>query len=170
MSTQVIWQAEQSLLAAERTFSNDPSPSTADQLKLQARVVNGLHFKKAKRKIFYTKQRSYECRERAGRLLAYVAHLDHKPPTVVSLRTPGGSLLTDPDEVAREFRSFFASLYTSATDKSREEIDTLLRGINLPTLAQSQVDLLEAPISKDEITEAMSLLNTSKAPGSDGLP
>ena len=48
----------------------------------------------------------FESGERAGRLLAYLAHLDHRPPTVVSLRSSAGVLITDPDAVAEEFRSF----------------------------------------------------------------
>lgn len=89
---------------------------------------------------------------------------------MVSLRTADGVLLTDPDMVAEEFRSFFASLYSSITNNSREEIVTLLADIELPTLSQDQTEMLETPFSKDDILEAMSLLNPSKAPGSDGLP
>lgn len=47
---------------------------------------------------------------------------------------------------------------------------TLLAEIAVPTLSQSQTKMLEAPISKEDIVEAMSYLNPSKAPGSDGLP
>lgn len=98
------------------------------------RVVNNLLFEKAEKNIYYSKQRHYECGERAGHLLAYLAHLDHKPPTVVSLRTIDGELLTDPDAVVHEFCSFFTSLYSSNTNNSTEEITSFLADIELPTL------------------------------------
>lgn len=110
----------------QKEFTSSPSP--ADILKLQARVLNGLHFEKAERKIFYSRQRTYECGDPAGRLLAYLAHLDHRPPTVVSLRNTDGALLTDPEVVAEEFRSF-ASLYWSATENPREKVATLSASI-----------------------------------------
>lgn len=89
---------------------------------------------------------------------------------MVSPCTTDGALLTNPEEVAGEFGSFFASLYSSATNNPREEIVSLLSDIELSSLTQSQFELLEAPITEDEVAKAMSLLNPSKAPGSDGLP
>ena len=99
--------------------------------------MGGLLFERAERKIFYSKQRVYEYGERAGRLLAYLAHLDHRPPTVVSLRSADGVLLTDPDEVVGEFRSFFASLYSSGDAVPRGESAALLADIELPVLSGS---------------------------------
>lgn len=81
------------MTAVERSFSENPSPEAASQVKMQARIVNGLHFERAERKIFYTKQKVYECGERVGRILAYLAHLEHKPPTVVTLRDTTGTLI-----------------------------------------------------------------------------
>lgn len=72
--------------------------------------------------------------------------------------------------VAGEFRSFFASLYSSAASKSGEEMAEMLADIELPMLSQSQNEMLEAPITRDDIEDAISHLNPSKAPGSDGLP
>lgn len=45
-----------------------------------------------------------------------------------------------------------------------------LSTVVFPTLTSSQVEMLEAPISTDDIEEAMSHLAPSKAPGSDGPP
>lgn len=162
---QVVRQAEQSLAEAERAFVACPFSETTATLKLQTWVVNSLLFEKADRKIFYSKQRMYECEEHAGRPLAYLAHLDHRPPMVVSLRGVRGAVVAEPDAVAEEFRSFFASLYSSVANSPRGEIADMLADIELPTLSKSQVDILEAPISVDEIMQALSTLNPSKVPG-----
>lgn len=64
----------------------DPSPYNLHRVKLQARTVN----------VFFCKQRVFQLGERSGKLLAYLAHLNDKPPVVVSLVTPEGVTLTDP--------------------------------------------------------------------------
>lgn len=120
-------------------------------------------------KFFYTKQKLYEYGERAGCLLAYLAHLEHKPPTVIALRNATGVLTLDPDRVANEFHLFYTSLYSSTTTNSRQEIADFLSNVNLPQLTPTQIEMLEASITKDDIAEAMSHLAPSKAPGSDGL-
>lgn len=169
-SNDVIRQAELAMADVDKAFSDHPSTETANRVKLQMRIVNGLHFERAERKIFYIKQKVYECGERAGRLLAYLAHMEHKPPTVVALRDHTGDLIQDPDGVVDVFRAFYASLYSSKTDKSKQEITDFLSNIAFTQLTSSQIEILEAPISKDDVAEAMSHLASSKAPGSDGLP
>lgn len=57
---------------------------------MQVRLTDQLHLQKAKQGIFFSKQRIYEFGERAGKLLAFMAHLDHKPPVVVSPIKDGG--------------------------------------------------------------------------------
>lgn len=163
-SSHALKQAEQALTVIEREFSSNPTHFNADQLKQQTRIVSNMHFEKAERNIFYAKQRLYECGERAGRLLAYLAHMDLRPPTVVSLQSTNGEMISEPDRVAGEFRSYFMSLYTSTVDNTSEDTEALLSTVELPTLSQPHIEMLEAPISTDDIAEAMSHLKVSKAP------
>lgn len=139
-------------------------------MKVQARIVNGLHFERAERKIFYTKQKVYECGEPAGHLLAYLAHLEHKPPIVVALRGTTGDLIRDPENVAGEFCSFYTSLYSSTTNNSKQDIADFLSTVDFTQITSTQFELLEASITEDDIAEAMFHLAPSKALGSDGLP
>ncbi|XP_073480018.1 uncharacterized protein [Aquarana catesbeiana] len=86
------------------------------------------------------------------------------------LKSASGSTITDPDQVAEEFRTFYSDLYSSTTHYSQDELITFLQTITFPTLTSSQVEQLEAPITTECIAEALAQLPASKAPGSDGLP
>lgn len=98
-----------------------------------------------------------------------MAHLELEPPVVVSLQTASGVKITDPDQVAEEFRSFYSRLYTSTSHRTQAELIEFLQAIEFPTLSSSQIAQLEAPITVDCIAEALTLPPTSKAPSSDGL-
>ncbi|PIO29737.1 hypothetical protein AB205_0131390 [Aquarana catesbeiana] len=121
----LLRQVEEKLHTLERDFQTDPTPANASLVCMQARLTDQLHIEKAKQGIFFTKQRIFEHGERAGKLLAYIAHLDHKPPVVVSLQTASGDVVTDPDLVAGEFGAFYSSLYSSATNYSQEELSSM---------------------------------------------
>lgn len=134
-SKSALRQAEARLESPEQAFQLDPSLDAASSVKVQSRLVNTLHFEKAKQKIFFCKQRIFEHRERAGILLAYLAHLDHRPPVVVSLVDPTGQRITDPDLVVGEFHVFFPTLYSSTTRYTHDELISFLQPVNFPLLS-----------------------------------
>lgn len=51
-----------------------------------------------------------------------------------------------------------------------QDLENLLDGLTLPKLTNKQVDMLEAPLSTDDIKLALSHFAKAKAPGSDVLP
>lgn len=108
----------------------------------------------------------FEYGERSGKLLAYLAHLDAHPPVVVSLTDPQGNDITDLQQVAEEFGKFYRTLYTSRVTHTPQETRDYLAGVKFPKLTKDQLDLLDAPITKEDISEAISCLAASKAPGS----
>lgn len=169
-SKALLRQAEDHLGTLEQTFQSDPTAANATLMRVQSRLTEQLHYEKAKQGIFFTKQRIFEHGERAGKLLAYMAHLEHKPPVVVSLQSTSGASITDPDLVAEEFKAFYSNLYSSRANYSQEELSAFLLTIDFPMLTPSQIAQLDAPITTDCITEALSQLPVSKPPGSDGLP
>lgn len=166
----LLRQSEDHLHMLEQTFQSDPTAANATLVRAQSRLTEQLHVEKAKQGIFFNKQRIFEHGERAGKLLAYMAHLEHKPPVIVSLQSASGTRITDPDLVAEEFRSFYSNLYCSTARYSQQELLAFLQGIDFPTLTPSQIAQLDAPITTDCIAEALAQLPASKASGSDGLP
>lgn len=103
-------------------------------------------------------------------MLAYLAHQEDKPPIVVSLIEPDGTIVTDPPLVANKFLGFYGELYSSQCNYTPEEIQAYLHTIQFPLLSLEQIQVLEASITTQDIDTAISQLAKSKAPGLDGLP
>lgn len=85
----------------EEAYHMHPSPENLGRVKLQARTMSQLYLEKARQKVFFCKARVYEHGEKAGKLLAYLAHLDDKPPVVLSLTGPDGRMMTNPTSSGR---------------------------------------------------------------------
>lgn len=100
-SSKMIVQLTETTLQELEVYNTHPSPENLNKVKMQERVVSQLHIEKAKQGLFFCKTRIYEHGERAGKLLAYLAHLEDKPPIMVSLIGPDGTLITDPTLVAK---------------------------------------------------------------------
>lgn len=80
-----------------------------------------------------------------GKLLAYLAHRDSRPPVVVSLVGAQRTPITDPSLVAAEFRSYYANLYSSQVNVTTQETQVFLQNILFPRLSETQVLALEPP-------------------------
>lgn len=170
-SAAAIDKAMAELSSSEHAYAQNPKPALAAALlKLQTRVVNQLQYGKARQRLFFSRQKLFEHGERAGKLLAYLVHSDDRPPVVISLHGDDGILLTDPPEVTAKFRDFFAELYTSRTPNERDSMNHFLENIPFPRLTEDQISMLDAPLTTDEIAEALAGFTRSKSPGSDGLP
>lgn len=158
------------MLDAERTFIMDPTPLVGSRLKLEIRVVNQLEREKAQHAWFFTKQRVFEHGEKAGKLLAYLVHVEDRPPVVITLHLPSDEHVSEPRLVARQFREFFQHLYTSTAPGDSSGMLAFLDKVEFPQLTADQVAQLKAPLDSDEIAEALARFPRSKAPDLDGLP
>lgn len=92
--------------------------------------MSQLYWEKARQKVFFCKARVYEHGEKAGKLLAYLAHVDEKPPVVVSPIGPDVTLLTDPLQVAKNFSTFTVPCISRRTDTRRKKFDRIYTQFN----------------------------------------
>lgn len=169
-SSDIYERAETEFSRIEHIYQNDPSQANASHLKLQSRIMNQLQYEKARQKLFFAKQKYFEQGERAGKLLAFLARNEDKPPVVIALHSPEGQKITDPPVVSSKFREFFMDLYNSRTQEGPDDMISFLEGVAFPQLTPEQRELLEAPLTKEEIDAAIASFAKSKSPGSDGLP
>ena len=89
--------------------------------------------------------------------------------TIPAIRTEGGAVTREPTEINKIFREFYAMHYLSETQVDQQEMHAFLASLALPTLSVDQVDLLDAPITREEIVDVIRGLPSSKAPGPDGF-
>lgn len=109
-SKMIVQLTAEKLQELEEADHTHPSPENLRRVKLQARTMSQLYLEKARQKVFFCKARVYEHVEKAGKLLAYLAHLDDKPKVVVSLTGPDGRMITDPPRMADTFLDFYSKL------------------------------------------------------------
>lgn len=83
------------------------------------------------------------------------------------LRLPDGRVTTDPTEMRQHAVDFYGSLFRRE-DGDGDSMDQLLQG--LPQLTSEDRAVLDASISLEELTAAVTKMASGKAPGLDGLP
>lgn len=91
----------------------------------------------------------------------------NRVPPVTSCISPDGSVVTDPAEVFATFKSFFPrdlSEGCTPCDGADPLFDIL------PELDRVDQEIMQAPLSVDELTEALRGMPSGSAPGPDGLP
>lgn len=106
-------QAKTQLAGIEDEYVSSPTLATLAQLKLQTRAVDQLCQERARYKMLFSKQKVFEHGESPGKLLAYLAHLQTRPPMVITLKSDMMGDITDPALIFQEFEGFFREVYTS---------------------------------------------------------
>lgn len=81
-----------------------------------------------------------------------------------------GSVYTQPKDVNRIFESYYKHLYTSESNTDPTNFDLFLKHLDLPKLNDSQRDILDSPLTTEELKSALDSMNSNKAPGLDGIP
>ncbi|CAM5103874.1 unnamed protein product, partial [Eretmochelys imbricata] len=85
---------------------------------------------------------------------------------VTCLLAEDGTPLTEPVEMCRRARAFYASLFSpDPTDPGARRV----LWEELPTVSASDQDWLELPLTLAEFSEALHRMPTNKSPGMDGL-
>ena len=68
------------------------------------------------------------------------------------------------------FKGLYTNLYKTETDFDESVCREYLDKLELPRITQMDKDSLEAPLSLEELHEALKSLQKGKSPGLDGLP
>lgn len=152
------------LAETETDYVTSSTPATLAQLKLQTRAVDQMCQERARYKMFFRKPKAFEHRERPGKLLAYLAHLDSRPTVLITLKSAMVGNITDPALIVKEFERFFKEVYTSEVNYPIQDLKNLFDALTLPKLNAEQVEMLEVPLSADDIKLAISQFANAKAP------
>ncbi len=87
-----------------------------------------------------------------------------------SLYDDKGGVVKSIDSILQILYVFYSELYGMKVDqKSETEIRAFLSGITLLLQVRHCIDALTAPVTEEEVTEAIKKLHPGKSPGSDGI-
>lgn len=74
-----------------------------------------------------------------------------------------------PVDILAAFRRYYENLYSSRIGGWEEDLNQYLAQVSLPSLSKDSKQLLEQPLTIEELKQALQLAPNEKAPGLDGL-
>lgn len=81
-----------------------------------------------------------------------------------------GLVYNQPKDVNRVFKSYYQHLYTSESNTDSINFDSFLKNLNLPKLKDSQREIMDSPLTIEELKSALDSMSSNEAPGLDGIP
>lgn len=131
---------------------------------------NSLSISKAEFTIHRTKQNYYFHSDRPSRLLAMKLKESESKASIDSIKTDEGETVTNPKAINDVFKLFYTTLYSSEVNFEKDTCFAFLNNLTLPTIPTSINNLLEEPITLNELYNATKSLRKGKSPGPDGIP
>ena len=84
------------------------------------------------------------------------------------IRNKKREVTTDNAEIERIIRDYYEQLYDNKMD-NLEEMDRFLEKFNLPRLSQEEIEIMNNPVTSNEIEAVIKNLPKNKSPGPDGF-
>uniref|UniRef100_A0A0F8AB07 Retrovirus-related Pol polyprotein LINE-1 n=1 Tax=Larimichthys crocea TaxID=215358 RepID=A0A0F8AB07_LARCR len=145
-----VWVSEQ-LVSVNTKYAAAPTPSLYEQcLKLQAEF-DLLSTSKVETKLLKTKQRYFEMGDKPGKLLAHQARTAALSRPIPRIRSPSGSVVTDPKLINDAFFNFCSDLYTSEYSPKIWKNHSPVEELSYPKVDGNLADKLAAPIAAAEV-------------------
>jgi len=83
------------------------------------------------------------------------------------------SVITDKQVIFDKIHEFYTNLYSTVDDSESDQTDDInsfLNSLNIPKLSDNEKNIMDQPITKNEIFRTLSSMTPNKSPGFDGLP
>lgn len=160
---------EKDILKLEKEFQQSGSKELYNSLVNKKLKYNTLDTYKTKITILKRKQKYYELRERAHKVLSWQLKAEESSRIINAIQTDTGSVSYNRMEINDAFKQFYTDLYTSELPKDLAKIDEFLSTTELPKLDQEDQEL-DSPFTPKEVEKALSSLQSNKSPGENGFP
>lgn len=154
----------------EQELNSNYSEQKDISLKLKQSELNDLIKQRVEYLMHITKHKYYSEGSKPTRLLALTLKKQEKQMTISAVRDPHAGIVTTIPAINNTFKDFFSSLYTSECSPTPNQFDSFFQNIKLPGLSTVDTEKLEAPITLEELFQAVKLTNMGRSPGIDGLP
>ena len=152
-----------------RKHKTDPHNFPTQALDAARSALNLVLTTKAGEDIKWTGANFYKFKDKIGPMLAHKLSPRFQSRTLPKIKMIDGSFSLNPRRIMEAFHDFYSKLYTSTEDSSSERIDDFLSNLNLPKLSEIHTEVMEAPISIEEVSTVIKHLKLDKAPGPDGF-
>ncbi len=116
-----------------------------------------------------TKQSYYFNGERPSKLLALRIKQMESRANICAIKKDG-ILYTQIKDINQIFKSYYEQLYTSNSSSSYQQNVSFLQQFPLSKFDEHHLEMLNGPLSLDELKLALDSMSKNKAPGSDGIP
>ena len=109
--------------------------------------------------------------EKPSRLFCAIEHKKYLEKTAKKIKLKDGSMCTDQKRILSEFKHFYASLFQKVDHNlGPNDFNTLFDSLNTRKLSKKQSDLMEGPLTIEELGNALKQTKNNKTPGMDGFP
>lgn len=152
----------------DKQYARSPNPELLSKRTSLQTEFNLLSTSETTKLINRSRHRYYEHEEKIGGQLAHQIRLTEALRHITEICTSSGNITKDRSEINQEFKQFFAKLYTTESTDTARTIKEYFDNLNIPSISQDDMRMLEKPITLEEITLAIRSLRGLKAPGPDG--
>uniref|UniRef100_A0A8C5MPY8 Reverse transcriptase domain-containing protein n=1 Tax=Leptobrachium leishanense TaxID=445787 RepID=A0A8C5MPY8_9ANUR len=164
-----LLEAHSFLVDSYRAHVAHHTPITSEQYKADKGSYAKLAEEKAQYSWLHQKKHFFRWGNKPGKLLANLLKLQHpSAPAITRIKTPTGEVLTDPTDINRFFHDYFETFYKAELDEWKVQAKFFITA-GMPELDRETREKLNAPISSNDISTAISRLRSHKTPGPDGF-
>ena len=151
-------------------FANDPQNDLWIKLQKIKIELDDILSKKTEFILQQLRYKNFEFNNKSGKFLASQLQQNKEKSLITTIQDQTGSYTQSPQEINQTFYNFYKTLYSKTGNLKLEDIQTFLSDLNLPQLTTECRDILEAPLTIDELQKASDNMSAGKAPGPDGFP
>lgn len=149
----------------DRQYNRNPSPELLKRrLDLQTEF-DLITTTDAERLLLRSRSSYYEHGDKASRLLAHQLRRQAASRTISQIKNASGSLVTDPKGINDIFKSFYSSLYCSESPSDISDMTLFLQNLEAPTLDPRASEILDSPLTLEEVVASVKAMQNNKAPG-----
>ena len=161
---------EQKLSKLQGDFNANPSADLRLQIDATTAALDTLLSKEAQKSLLFAKHRMYEFGNKPSKYLANLTKAKPNSQAIPVIKDTCGKRIHNNKDINNSFVEFYKNVYNSQSDcHSNSLAHDFLSAINLPQISDAQREMLNKPVTRQEVKEAISALNNNKAPGPDGL-
>ena len=138
-------------------------------LKKKRGELDKLLTQDVEKSILLTKQKHYDGGPKSIKMLAFRLKNQKSKSYITQLKDDTSKVITDKNEIAETFATYYEKLYKDETDKTNSaRTELYLEKLNLKQVSSLQNTNLIIRITEEEISQQIKKLKTDKAPGDDG--